>query len=172
MNIRATALAIIAAVLTFDRATKLWIQTSYSTWDVTEVIPGLLNIVHSENPGMAFGLLADHDSPWRSFVLVGLSLAILIFLARMLWQATAPQHTSRRLPVALALVMGGAAGNLFDRIVYGSVTDFIDVYVGAYHWPTFNVADSAITIGAILLALDLWLAREVKPEAAAAPDAR
>jgi signal peptidase II len=105
---------------------------------------------------MAFGLLAGNDSAWRPILLAGVSLAILLFLARMLWKSTG----GKRQPVALALVMGGAAGNLYDRILRGSVTDFIDLYVSSLHWPTFNVADSAITIGALLLALDLWLTRE------------
>jgi signal peptidase II len=144
-----------------------------SAYDVWAVIPGFLNIVHSENPGMAFGLFADHDSPWRSFLLVGVSLAILIFLGRLLWLAKPGPRGGKTQPFALALVIGGAVGNLYDRIVRGSVTDFIDVYAGSYHWPTFNVADSAITVGAILLALDLWLTREQKSEpASAAPETR
>jgi signal peptidase II len=173
MKTRVVALGIIAAVIALDHATKFWIQSTMSPYDVWVIIPGFLNIVHSENPGMAFGLFADHDSPWRSFLLVGVSLGILIFLGRLLWLAKPGPRNGRLQPYALALVMGGAAGNLYDRIVRGSVTDFIDAYAGSYHWPTFNVADSAITIGAIMLALDLWLTREEKSEpASAAREAR
>jgi signal peptidase II len=157
MNHRLAGFALLFAVFAADRASKLWIQTRFSPFDVWAVIPGFLNIVHAENPGMAFGLLSNHDSSWRSFLLVGVSLAILVVLGRLLWQSAS---TGRRQMVALGLVMGGACGNLYDRVLRGAVTDFIDVYVGSYHWPTFNIADSAITVGAILLVLDLWLQRE------------
>ena len=161
MNVRVAALGLAAVIFAVDRATKIWIQSSFSEFDVWTVIPGLLDIVHSENPGMAFGMLADHDSPWRALLLIGVSLAILIFLARLLWKS---DNAGKRQPVALALVMGGAMGNLYDRILRGSVTDFIDIHVSGYHWPTFNVADSAITVGAILLALDLWFTRDAPAE--------
>jgi signal peptidase II len=163
MKPRVLAVAIALGVLIADRATKLWIQANFTLYDTRVVIPGLLDIVHSENPGMAFGLLAGHDSPWRGFVLVGVSLAILVVLARLLWHSA-----GRRQQAALALVMGGATGNLYDRVARGAVTDFIDVHVGVYHWPTFNVADSAITAGALLLAADLWLHRKPRQRGAEA----
>jgi signal peptidase II len=160
MSPRLLGFVLAAAAIAVDRATKLWIQAAYSLYDSSAVIPGLVDIVHSENPGMAFGLLSDSDSPWRGFLLIGVSLVILVVISRLLWQTSG---SARRQPVALGLVMGGAIGNLYDRIVRGSVTDFIDVHIGVYHWPTFNVADSAITIGALLLAADLWLQSKPAP---------
>jgi signal peptidase II len=163
MRSRLHAFLAVLAVIIPDRASKLWITSSLSSYDAWVVIPGFLNIVHSENPGMAFGFLSDHESPWRSFLLVGVSLAILIVLLRLLLHTPV---TARRQILAIALVIGGACGNLFDRIVRGSVTDFIDVHLGVYHWPTFNLADSAITVGALVLMVDLWLQRGQQTEPA------
>lgn len=118
------------------------------------VIPGWLRIIHTENPGAAFGMLAD-GNPWlRSGILVGVSGLVLVFVAKALWSAKA-SFTGALTRTALALIFGGALGNLYDRVVYGTVTDFIEVYRGGWSFPAFNVADSAITIGAILLMIDL-----------------
>jgi len=145
-------LSFLASFLIFsaDRATKFYIDSNFSLWDTYPVIPGFFNIIHSENRGMAFSLLAGSQSPWRDFLLMGVSSAVLVVVAVMLFRAV---NNFQR--VALALVFGGALGNLYDRIIRGSVTDFLDFYVGAYHWPTFNIADAAITCGAILLALEI-----------------
>ena len=141
-----------AALLIFalDRITKLWIERSLAAFDEWVVIPGLVNIIHAENRGMAFSLMADWSSAWREFFLIGVSGAVLTLIATMLWQTHGAVQRW-----ALTLVLGGALGNLYDRLARGSVTDFIDVHVRGYHWPTFNVADSAITVGALMLALEL-----------------
>jgi signal peptidase II len=156
MRARLTAFGIAAMVLLLDRATKLLIQSSVPRWDARVVIPGIFNIVHIENRGAAFGMLAESASEWRAFVLVGLSLVVTAFVAALLWQSTAPSSRGGwSLKTALALIIGGAVGNLHDRLSQGAVTDFLQVFIGAYEWPAFNVADAAISIGAGLLLLDL-----------------
>ena len=143
MKQRAFPLIRAAAIVALDRATKLWIESSLAIFDTFTVIPGFFNIIHSRNTGMAFSLLEG-----RRVLLVSVSVLIMCFLVYLLW-------TSSGNRAALGLVIGGAAGNLYDRALRGFVTDFLDVYVGANHWPTFNVADSAITIGAILLIIGM-----------------
>ena len=154
-----------AAIVGLDRLTKAWIEAVVPLFDSRTVIPGLFNIVHTQNTGMAFGLFADSTSPWRTVLLIGAAAAILVMVTVTLWKLP------ERLPIgqkytrlALALILGGAIGNLFDRIARGSVTDFLEFYIGSYRWPAFNVADSAVTIGAALLALDLLRSRKTVPQ--------
>jgi signal peptidase II len=143
-----------ALVVIADRVSKIVIQRKMSPIDAIPVIPGWLRIIHTENPGAAFGMLAD-GNPWlRSGILIGVSGLVLIFVASALWN-TRSSFTGALTRTALALILGGALGNLYDRVIYGTVTDFIEVYRGAWSFPAFNVADSAITIGAVLLMIDL-----------------
>ena len=151
---RLTALAIIAAIFALDRATKIWIERAVGLFDTVPVIPCIFNIVHTKNRGAAFGFLNDGPSAWRTMFLVAVSLAILGIIGQMLWQATRERSTPT-LRLALTLVLGGALGNLWDRALRGEVTDFLQIFLGSYEWPSFNVADSAICTGAVLLALDL-----------------
>ncbi len=153
--------AIIAAVVALDRATKLYIQRTFSFTAIKPVIPGFFNIVHWENPGAAFGVLADSPTPWSSALLVGVSLAVMTVIGVMLWRPGAANTMLMR--TALALVFGGALGNLWDRLFRGTVTDFLQFFFGSYEFPSFNVADSMITIGAGLLLIDLWLTRHHQP---------
>ena len=147
-------LVIAALVVLADRLTKIIIQQRMSPIAAIAVIPGWLRIIHTENPGAAFGMLAD-GNPWlRSSILVGVSGLVLVFVAGALWSAKS-SFTGVLTRTALALILGGAVGNLYDRVIYGTVTDFIEVYRGIWSFPAFNVADSAITVGAILLMLDL-----------------
>jgi signal peptidase II len=157
-----------AAVFVFalDRITKGVIRSHLSPWEAVNVIPRLFNIVHTENPGIAFGLLADLADPWRSVLLIGLAILVLAIISGILLRAGAQNMLLR---MGLALVMGGAVGNLFDRIVHGTVTDFVEVHMGEHYFPAFNVADSAITIGACLLLLDMWYSRERKSQTAEVP---
>ncbi|MBM3812424.1 MAG: signal peptidase II [Acidimicrobiia bacterium] len=147
-----------AAVMAADRVSKLWVQATLTPYDSWVIVPGFFNLIHTENRGMAFSLFADADESTRRFLLIGVSLAVMAFIAVMLWQAAA-RPAERVQSAALSLVLGGASGNIYDRIAAGAVTDFLDVYIGEHHWPTFNVADSAITIGALLLLLDMWRGR-------------
>jgi signal peptidase II len=141
-----------AAVFALDRLTKRIIEARVSFADTCQVIPGFFNIVHSENRGVAFGLLNDSTWEWRTTLLVALSIVAVVVVSIMLWN---PRRLDRLTLAGLALILGGAAGNVFDRILWGRVTDFLDFCIGQYHWPAFNAADSAIVIGSGLLLLDL-----------------
>ncbi len=153
-----TALASISAIIfALDRLTKRQIQTRFSAFDTVPVIPGFFDIIHAENRGAAFSMFADSSSPLRAVFLIGLALVAMGVVAAMLWHAS---KLDRATAFGLSLIFGGALGNVFDRIVYGSVTDFLDFHIGSLHWPAFNVADSAIVVGSGLLLLDLvrpWL---------------
>lgn len=150
-------IAIIAAVVLLDQLTKLYIQTNFSPFDTVPVIPGVFNIVHAENPGAAFSMLADAPLAVRRAVLVVLSGAVMAIIGFLLFrrQPTSAKETIIT-PIGLSLVLGGALGNFWDRIVVGTVTDFLQVFIGSYEYPSFNVADSAIFCGAVLLIADLW----------------
>ena len=158
MNSRLRSVSIIALVIALDRITKIYIRDHFSPFDVRPVIAGFFNIVHTENPGAAFGMLAESPGAWRGLVLVGVSLAVMVFIAVMLFRPSVKK--SLTLEIALALVFGGAAGNMWDRLFRGTVTDFLQFFFGSYEFPSFNAADSAITVGAGLLLLDLWMNRE------------
>ena len=141
-------------VLAGDRLSKTAVQRSMTTFDSFPVIAGWLRMVHYQNPGAAFGFLADGNPLLRSLVLIGVSAVVLVFVGSALFG----RNTTFRSPIprgGLALILGGAVGNLYDRIVHGTVTDFIEVYHGTWSFPAFNVADSAITVGAALLIVDL-----------------
>jgi len=141
-----------AAVLALDRLSKWVVERTLSAFDTVRVIPGLFNIVRSENRGMAFGILNDATGEWRTLLLVGLSAAAVVYISWMLWKDRSLERASFW---GLSLILGGATGNVLDRAIWGRVTDFLDFYVSEYHWHTFNVADSAIVIGSGLLLLDL-----------------
>ena len=157
---RLRAYGLAAAWFALDRATKMLVEANMEAGDVTAVIPGFFNLVYTKNRGIAFSLLANSDSEWRSFFLIGLTALVVAFVASMLWQTSPRGMAGSRLSrLGLALVMGGALGNLYDRLSEGAVTDFLDFYMGGYHWPAFNVADSGLSIGVGLILLDLWLSR-------------
>jgi signal peptidase II len=150
-DLRLKAYSIAAAVFALDRLTKFLIERTVSFTDTHTVIPGFFDIVHSQNRGVAFGILNDSTSEWRTALLIALSAAAVIVVSFVLWNA----RRLDSLPFwGLSLILGGAAGNVFDRIVWGQVTDFLEFYVGQYHWPTFNIADSAIVIGSCLFLVD------------------
>jgi signal peptidase II len=161
---------IAAAVFVLDRITKILIKTHLSLYDTISVIPGCFNIVHTENPGVAFGLFADSTSPFRAVILIGLSAAVLVLITTVLVRL--PKSGEPRnwlLRLALAFILGGAFGNLFDRTVHGTVTDFVEVYADGHYFPAFNLADTCITIGAGLLILDMLRGREKRGQAVKAP---
>jgi signal peptidase II len=158
LNRRLIPFIIAAVVVALDRLTKDLIKTHFSAYDTLTVIPGLFNIVHTENPGIAFGMLASATGPWRAVLLIGFSAAVLIAISAMLLRPGSPLDSILR--TALAFILGGAFGNLYDRIVNGTVTDFVEVHAAQHYFPAFNVADSAITVGACLLLIDMWWAKE------------
>ena len=151
-DLRFKAYGLAAAVLAFDRLSKWVIETRLSFFDSLKVIPGFFDIVRSENSGVAFGLFNDSTSEWRTLVLVLLSLAAVVGVSILLWR---PERLDRLSRLGFALSLGGAAGNVVDRILYGRVTDFLLLYIRDYQWPAFNLADSAIVTGSVLLALGL-----------------
>ncbi len=145
-------LLIALAVLIADQISKAAILDLMQPPRSIEILP-VFNIVLAMNRGVSFSLFASHGE-WTPYILTGVALAMV---AGLLWWLRTAETTLTR--VAIGLVVGGALGNVIDRVRYGAVVDFLDVHVGASHWPAFNVADSAITIGAILLMLDALFSR-------------
>ena len=138
-------------VVVLDRATKAWFETQTDLNWRHELVHNLIYLVHAQNTGIAFSLFADSNSPWLRLYLVAGSLVVIAILAYFLVAGHGGALTS----MGLALLLGGATGNVTDRILHGGVTDFLEVWIGNYRWPAFNLADSAITIGALLLILDV-----------------
>lgn len=142
--------AVIVAVVGLDQVTKLWIVQHFALHESREVIPGLFNLTYLTNNGAAFSILAGQPAVWRQAFFIGASTVALV----LIWlgqRSYGPR--SRWYSLSLALIAGGAIGNLIDRIRLGFVVDFLDVYLGTYHWPAFNVADSAITVGVLIFFL-------------------
>lgn len=151
-------------VIALDQWTKWLVEIHLPQHAAQPILPGFLNLTHVRNTGVAFGLFASHGMNGGSWLLTLLGLAALAAVAIYFWFAS--PH-DRLLLVSLALVVGGAIGNLIDRMSSGAVTDFIDVYVGTWHWPSFNVADSAISIGIVLMAIDSFRSRKKTAESSA-----
>jgi signal peptidase II len=141
-----------AAIFVADQVTKLWALARLAPARPIAVVPGVVDLTLVLNPGVAFGIFAWLPPEWRWLVTV-FSLAALLLLCSLA-RRIVPEG-GRLGTLALGLVFGGAAGNLLDRWRLGSVVDFIDVHWRQYHWPAFNVADSAITVGVVLLAAEL-----------------
>ena len=148
-------------VLFLDRAAKLAIAKNISLHDTIPVIPGFFRLTHVENRGAAFGLFADSPSEWKITMLVVFSIVALAIVSVLLWRNS---HSMRTTGIGLALILGGAVGNLWDRLVSGKVVDFLLFYVGPHQWPAFNVADSAIVVGAGLLVIEILFAKSPAPE--------
>lgn len=144
------------AVLALDQWTKWLVERTLAPHSSHEIVPGLFHLSHVRNTGVAFGLFATRDNGLATAGLALLGLAALAFVSWIFWRS--PPSESRLL-TALSLVLGGAVGNLVDRLASGAVTDFLGVYLGSYRWPDFNVADSAICVGLGLMVLDSFLAR-------------
>jgi len=152
---------IVAAVIALDRLTKWLVIKRLPEGHDIAILPGVFQLSHWENTGAAFSMFADSNSPWRPFFLIGLSLAALVLVAGILRNAS---RLDRPTAIGLSLILGGALGNVFDRIVSGAVTDFLDFYIGDLHWPAFNIADSAIVIGALLLVGEIMFAKSPAEE--------
>jgi signal peptidase II len=140
------------AVLAADQISKRVVAGALEPGGVAVVIPGFFNLVHTDNRGVAFGILADAHSAWVSALLILFSLGVMGLLA---WLLVSDRLPSPAAQIGAALILGGAAGNVFDRVVRHSVIDFLDFYIRGYHWPAFNLADSAIVIGGGLIVLSL-----------------
>jgi signal peptidase II len=141
-------LLIAFSIVVLDRLTKWAIVKTIVLEDAVSIIPGFFRLTHLENTGAAFSLFADSTSPFKTALLVTFSLAALAVVAFLLWRS---RNEFNITTLSLSLILGGAMGNLWDRLADGMVTDFLDFYLGMHHWPPFNIADSAIVVGALLL---------------------
>jgi signal peptidase II len=150
-------------IIALDRVTKWTISRRLSLHDGIQVIPGFFRIIHAENPGAAFGIFADSPSQWKLGMLIGFSIIALVIVSGLLWKNS---HTMTSTGIGLALILGGAVGNLWDRLVSHQVVDFLLFYVGPHQWPAFNVADSAIVVGAGLLVIEIVFAKSPGPQSA------
>jgi signal peptidase II len=143
-------------VLVLDQITKYLVLVHLPLYRSVTVIPGCFNLTHIRNPGGAFGFMADGSQGMRNLLFIGVSLlavGLIVYFYR---------NTPRTFPYlasALAMIFGGAVGNLVDRFRFGEVVDFLDVYVGSYHWPAFNVADSAISVGITVFIIHVVLGK-------------
>ncbi|MEJ2135578.1 MAG: signal peptidase II [Desulfofustis sp.] len=139
---------ILLALLGLDQLSKLLVVASLNLYEVRPLVPGFFNLVHVTNKGAAFSMFASVDSPLRHYFFVAVNSAAFLGLTIAAWKMSA-QHLLYR--VSFAMIAAGALGNLSDRLRFGAVIDFLDFYVGTYHWPAFNVADSAICVGVVVL---------------------
>ncbi len=137
-------------VIVLDQLTKAWTMKSFALYESMEIIPGFFSLTYLTNKGAAFGFLAGVDSVWRHYFFLILASIALVLLV-IAWVRMRKDHCFYG--PALALIAGGAIGNVIDRVRLGSVVDFLDFYVAGHHWPAFNVADSAIAIGVALFLL-------------------
>jgi len=139
------------AVVALDQATKFLVTRFFDLYDRVEVLP-VLDFTLLHNTGAAFSLLAG-ASGWQRWFFIGLACVVSVLLVAWIWRTP---RGEKLLPLALALILGGAVGNVIDRVVHGYVVDFIHAHWGAAYFPAFNIADSAITVGAVLLILDAF----------------
>ncbi|HSM50846.1 MAG TPA: signal peptidase II [Thermoanaerobaculia bacterium] len=160
-------LLISLAVLALDQWSKWLVERHLPLHAAEPVIPGVFYLTHVRNTGVAFGLFAERGAGGGMLALVLLGFAALTVVGIYFWKTP---RESRLLLTSLALVLGGAVGNLLDRIAAGAVTDFLGVFLGSYRWPDFNVADSAISVGLTLLLLESLLPRPAARSAVAPAD--
>ena len=144
------------AIILVDQATKFAVMQNMPLLTGKTIIPGLFNLVHVRNTGSAFSMLAGADPSWRlPFFIV----STLLIVGVILFAYSRVRREEYWLRTAYSLIVGGALGNLIDRVRFGEVVDFLDFYLGSHHWPAFNVADSAITTGAIMLLVSILRSR-------------
>lgn len=157
---RAVYLFIALIVFVLDRWTKHVVARRIALYQHIQVIPGFFRLTHTENSGAAFSLFADSITPWKTGLLIAFSVMALVVVSILLWKNN---HAHGITGVALSLIMGGAVGNLWDRLARGRVVDFLLFYIKRYQWPVFNLADSAIVIGACLLVIEILFVK-AKPQ--------
>ena len=149
---RPVEIGAIAAIIVFDQLTKLIVRHTMSLHESINIVPGFLDLTHVQNTGAAFGLLNAADFPYKPAVMIGIAAIALVAIAAYGTQLGFHERLAR---FGLSLILGGAFGNLIDRAISGYVVDFVDVYWGSSHFWAFNVADAAITVGAVLVLLDM-----------------
>jgi signal peptidase II len=158
---RALHLLLAFTVFGLDRWTKRLVAAHIHLYSHIQVIPGIFRLTHTENTGAAFSLFADSPSHWKTMLLICFSLAAMVIVSVLLWK----QVQALTIPgIALSLILGGAVGNLWDRVAAGRVVDFLLVYFKTYQWPVFNLADSAIVCGAGLLVIDILFYKSTPDE--------
>src|SRR6202046_914864 len=145
-------LLIVLIVVLLDRWTKHLVAARIALYSHVQVIPGFFRLTHTENTGAAFSLFADSTAPWKTGLLIAFSVVALVVVSVLLWKNN---HAHLATGMGLSLIMGGALGNLWDRLARGRVVDFLLVYIKQYQWPVFNLADSAIVVGAGLLIAEI-----------------
>jgi signal peptidase II len=153
---RAAHLCLALVVVLLDHWTKHLAATRIRLYAYIQIIPGFFRLTHTENSGAAFSLFADHPAHWKTELLIAFSVVAMAIVFILLWKQTRALTVSG---IALSLILGGAAGNLWDRLTTGHVVDFLLFYVKQYQWPVFNLADSSIVVGAGLLILEILFAK-------------
>lgn len=146
--------AVVVLVVLLDQITKMMVLRTIPLYERIVAIPGFFNLTHVRNPGGAFGFLAQNGAVWRHWLFLGASFFALGIILYFYHQTP---KTLPWLAGSLAMIFGGAVGNMIDRIRFGEVVDFLDVYIASYHWPTFNIADSAVSVGIGIFILHILL---------------
>ncbi len=159
---RAIHLLVAIIVVLVDRWTKHLAATRIALYAHIQIIPGFFRLTHTENTGAAFSLFADSPVHWKTGLLIAFSVVAMVVVSVLLWKQPRALTTSG---IALSLILGGAAGNLWDRIASGKVVDFLLFYIKQYQWPVFNLADSSIVIGAGLLVIEILFHKAPRVEA-------
>jgi len=168
MTRRIAPFVLAALIFVLDQASKIWIRANYPLSFAEAKIEGFFNLVHAENPGAAFSMFESAPPVIRVGVLVALAFAIIVLIvAALLGRIQIVDSQFARM--ALGLVLGGACGNLLDRLRTGTVTDFLEFYRGSYYFPAFNLADSSIFCGACLMLLDYWIGSRTSNAPGSAP---
>ncbi len=162
-SVRATYFLLALFVVVLDRWTKHLAATRIALYAHIQIIPGFFRLTHTENTGAAFSLFAESTAHWKTGLLIGFSIIAMAIVIALLWKQSRPLTMTG---IALSLILGGATGNLWDRVASGKVVDFLLFYVKHYQWPVFNLADSSIVIGAGLLVLEILFS---KPQAKELP---
>ncbi|HQM43654.1 MAG TPA: signal peptidase II [Smithellaceae bacterium] len=154
-------IACAASVIAIDQLTKAVITEKLFMYGTHKVIDGFFNLVYVMNPGAAFGFLSRTPELFRYSFFIGITVLAMLLIIYYLVKS---ENEKAIITLSLALIFGGAVGNLIDRIRFGAVVDFLDFYIGNWHWPAFNAADSAITVGAALMLWEMIIARRKKPK--------
>jgi signal peptidase II len=154
-------------VVLLDRWSKHIVAQRIALYSHIQIIPGFFQLTHTENTGAAFSLFADSPAPWKTAMLIAFSGIALVVVSLLLWKN---HHAHLATGIGLSLIMGGALGNLWDRVARGRVVDFLLLYYKRYQWPVFNLADSAIVMGAGLLVLEILFVKSAKVTTQSEPD--
>jgi signal peptidase II len=154
MNNKYKIVSILSGVIIIlDQITKIWVQGSISMYESIPVIPGFFDLVHVLNKGAAFGFLNRADIHWQTYFFIGVSALAVVLIFHLVRTV---DRTDPFMFTGLGCILGGALGNMIDRIRIGQVIDFLDFHVAGHHWPAFNVADMAISVGALLLLISFY----------------